>query len=297
MPTLRACGLVVLLLCAAVAATGERADLGWVNSFGIQLQNADVDELAASSFDVVVTDYSKDGSDSGAYTAAEIATVQDEGKLVLAYLPLGELSDFRFYWKSSWREGRPGFVGPENPNWPGAFKAKYWKKAFWNRVVQPHLDRILDAGFDGVWLDTVHAYWFWYLQGEDPVQSADRMAKLVRKTAEYGRATAGEQFVVVANNGLAMPDDASPTWRNNYLADIDGVNVESLFYNYWSTEDQAYRFAKLEQFADAGRKIFNIEYIDSSQHDEYFAGLLDLGFEVLGYPAAPDAALDELIDP
>jgi cysteinyl-tRNA synthetase len=296
MPTTRACVVAVLILGAAVAAA-SRTDLGWVSGFGIQLQNADVDQLAASSYHVLVTDYSRDGSDSGAYSAAEIATVQDEGKLVLAYLPAGELSDFRFYWKPSWRTGKPGFIGPENPNWPGAYKAKYWKKGFWNKVVQPHLDRILDAGFDGVWLDTVDAYWFWYLEGEDPVESADRMARLVRRVAEYARAAAGEQFVVIANNGLAMLDDASTTWRNNYLADIDGVNVESLFYNYWSPADQAYRLAKLEQFADAGKTIFNIEYIDRAKHDEYFTTLDGLEFEVHGYPAAPDAALDELVEP
>ena len=92
------------------------------------------------------------------------------------------------------------------------------------------------------------------------------MAQLVRKVAEYARAARGEGFVVVANNGLAMLDDTSATWRANYLADIDGVNVESLFYNYWSAADQAYRLAKLEQFADAGKKILNVEYIAESEH-------------------------------
>ena len=40
------------------------------------------------------------------------------------------------------------------------------------------------------------------------------------------------------------------------------MGVESLFYNYWSPEDQAYRLWKLEQFAAAGKKIFSIEYIE-----------------------------------
>ena len=282
------CGLV---LCATLSA----GDTTGINSFAIQLQNADVDELANSGYDLVVTDYSRDGSDAGAYTFDEIETVRLAGKKVLGYLPMGELSNFRFYWKPKWRTGRPNFIGPENPNWPGAYKAKYWKRGFWDKVVRPHLDRILDAGFDGIWLDTVDAYWFWYLEGEDPVQSADRMAKLVRKAAEYARAIAGDDFVVIANNGLAMLDDASTTWRDNYLADIDGVNVESLFYNFWSPEDQAYRLAKMDQFAAAGLLLLNIEYIDASQHDEYFATLAAQDLDILGYPAAADAALDELI--
>ncbi len=288
-------GLVATLLCVVAGAIAASADLTSIDSFAIQLQSADVNELAESGYDIVATDYSRDGSDAGAYTFAEIKTVRDAGTKVLGYLPMGELSNFRFYWKKKWKTGRPNFIGPENPNWPGAFKAKYWKRGFWDKVVRPHLDRILDAGFDGVWLDTVDAYWFWYLEGEDPVKSADRMAALVRKTAEYARGIAGDSFIVVANNGLAMPDDASPTWRDNYFADIDAVNVESLFYNYWSAEDQAYRLAKLEQFADAGIKLFNVEYIAESLHSEYATKLADQTLDIVGYPAAPDAALDELI--
>ncbi len=292
------CLLLVAAFCLpSLAALNGREDLSWVQSYAVQLQSADIDELVDSTYDMVVVDYSRDGTDATAYTHAEIKRVRDSGKLVLAYLPLGELSDFRFYWQSKWKTGKPGFIGPENPNWPGAFKAKYWKKRFWSKVVQPHLDRILDAGFDGVWLDTVDAYWFWYLQGEDPVRAADRMAKLVRNTAEYALAAHREHFVVAANNGLAMLDDASTTWRNNYLDDIDAVNVESLFYNFWSPEDQAYRLAKLEQFSDAGKLVLNIEYVDlQATLDEYFDTLADQAFTILGYPADPDRALDELIN-
>jgi cysteinyl-tRNA synthetase len=210
------------------------------------------------------------------------------------YLPVGELSDFRFYWKSGWRVGRPSFIGEENPDWPGAYKAKYWMNAFWSKVLQPHLDRILDAGFDGVWLDGIDAYWYWYEQGYDPVQSANRMAKLVRRVAEYARAVRGDDFIVVANNGLAMLDDASSTWRANYLADIDGVNVESLFYNYWDAEDQEYRLDMLALYAEAGKLITNVEYIDDDEHEAYFATLADQEIAIRGYAAAPDGELDEL---
>ena len=113
-------GLAMAIVCAVAAAVGGTADLTSVESFAIQLQSADTNELADSGYDVVATDYSRDGSDAGAYSYTEIKTVRDSGKKVLGYLPLGELSDFRFYWKKKWRTGKPGFIGPENPNWPGA---------------------------------------------------------------------------------------------------------------------------------------------------------------------------------
>jgi cysteinyl-tRNA synthetase len=274
--------------------SGPRADLSGAQSWALQLQGAEISELLASDYDLVVIDYSKDGTDAGAYSYAEIESVRSTGKIVLSYLSVGEASDFRFYWQG-WSEGNPAYIGPENPNYPGVHKVKYWKRAWWTQVLRPYLDRILDAGFDGVCLDGIDAYWFWYLQGEDPVESADRMAELVRRVAEYARDRAGEDFVVCANNGLAMLDDASAEWRDNYVADIDAVAVESLFYNYFSPEDQAYRLWKLEQFAAAGKKILNAEYIDLSLVVEYFDMIAAQDFEILGYPADPDALLDELI--
>jgi cysteinyl-tRNA synthetase len=286
--------VAVAAFCLPTAAE-DRADLSWVQSFAIQLQDADIDEVVDSTYDVIVVDYSRDGSDAGAYTKAEIDRVRGSGKLVLAYLSLGEASDYRFYWKGSWREGNPGFVGPENPDWPGDYAVKYWQSGWWTKAVAPWLDRILAAGFDGVWLDRVDAYWYWYEQGENPVTSANRMAQLVRKVAEYARARAGANFIVCPNNGLAMLDDASARWRANYLADIDAVGVESLFYDYWDLDDQAYRLAKLGQFAAAGKRLFGIEYIGLDLLDEYFDTLNGLDFEILGYPADPDRLLDELV--
>ncbi|MHC4550723.1 MAG: MJ1477/TM1410 family putative glycoside hydrolase [Planctomycetota bacterium] len=289
------CLVAIATVCLPGAATSGRADLSWVQSWAIQLQGAEIDELVASTYDVTVIDYSRDGTDAGAYSYGEIERVRASGKLVFAYLSLGEASDFRFYWQDGWKEGNPSFIGPANPNWPGAYKARYWKRGWWTKVIRPYLDRILAAGFDGVWLDSVDAYWFWYLEGYDPVWAADRMARLVRKVSQYARDRYGTHFVVCPNNGLAMLDDASARWRDRYLADIDAVGVESLFYNYWSPEDQAYRLWKLEQYAAAGKKLFNVEYIALDLLDEYFATLAAQSIEILGYPAAPDRLLDELI--
>ena len=90
-------GLAATLLCVVAGAIAATADLTSIDSFAIQLQSADVTELADSGYDIVATDYSRDGSDAGAYTFAEIKTVRDTGTKVLGYLPMGELSNFRFY--------------------------------------------------------------------------------------------------------------------------------------------------------------------------------------------------------
>jgi cysteinyl-tRNA synthetase len=284
-----------VLLCLPAAAVGARADLSGIDSWAIWLQEPDIDTLVDCTYDAVVIDYSYDGSEDGEFSYADIERVRDSGKTVLAYFSIGEASDFRFYWKSNWRVGKPGFIGPENPNWPGAYRVKYWTSGWWKKALRPWLDRVLAAGFDGVWLDGIDSYWYWYEQGYDPVRAANRMAKLVRKVAQYAREQAGEDFIVCPNNGVSMLDDASSRWSGRYLADVDAVSVESLFYDYWSLEDQEYRLEKLAQFDDAGKRIFSIEYIEETDWDDYFAAIDDSGLDMLGYPADPDRELDELI--
>ena len=55
---------------------------------------------------------------------------------------------------SSWLE-------EENPDWSGNYKIRYWDKN-WQQIIfgnpDAYLDKILKAGFDGVYLDLVDSY-------------------------------------------------------------------------------------------------------------------------------------------
>jgi len=293
---------VMVMLCGAVFAlvgvvsgAGSRTDLSGVGSWAIQLQDADLDAIAAADLDLVVIDYSSDGSASGEYTADDIADLKASGKTVLAYFSIGEAEDYRFYWKTSWETNPPAWLGDENPDWPGNYKVKYWKSGWWNKALGPYLDRILAAGFDGVYLDLIDSYWYWGNDRNVGVKrSANRMCKLVEKIALVARAEVGEQFIIVPQNAISIIDDASGRWRTRYLAAADAFGTESLFYDYWSSADQEYR---LGLFEEAGKKVFNIEYIGAAKYDAYFSTLADQTIDIVGYPAAPDHALDELIVP
>jgi len=286
---------VIVALVGVVSGAGTRADLSGVSSWAMQLQDADLDEIAAADLDLVVIDYSADGSGPAEYTASEIADLKASGKTVLAYFSIGEAEDYRFYWKSSWETNPPAWLGDENPDWPGNYKVKYWKSGWWNKALGPYLDRILAAGFDGVYLDLIDSYWYW---GNDKnvgvKRSANRMCKLVEKIALYARLEVGEQFIIVPQNAISIIDDASNKWRGRYLAAADAFGTESLFYDYWTKADQQYR---LGLFEEAGKKVLNIEYIGAAKYDEYFATLADQTIDIVGYPAHPDQALDELIVP
>jgi cysteinyl-tRNA synthetase len=285
----------VCVLIAVASGAGTRADLSVVGTWAIQLQDVDLAAIAAADLDVVVIDYSADGSAAGEYAASEIASLKASGKTVLAYFSIGEAEDYRFYWKSSWATNPPAWLGEENPDWPGNYKVKYWTSGWWNKALGPYLDRILAAGFDGVYLDLIDSYWYWGSDQDLGVKrSANRMAKLVEKIALYARAANGEQFIIVPQNGISIIDDSSSSWRTRYLAAADAFGAESLFYDIWSGADQAYR---LGLFAEAGKKVFNIEYIGPDEYGDYAAILADQTIDIVGYAADPDRALDELVLP
>lgn len=287
--------LAVSLLSLPFAAAAGRRDLSGAENWAVWLQGADPSALAASPYDVVVIDYSRDGSAAAAYTPVDLARLHAAGKTVLAYLSIGEAEDYRFYWKRTWKPGRPSFLAEENPEWPGNYAVRYWSPDWWTQAIRPYLDRILAAGFDGVYLDRVDAYWWWYEHGVAVRTSANRMVTLVEQIAAYARRIAGTGFVVCPQNGLAILDDASSSFRSRYLACIDAVGVESLFYGYWDLADQAYRIQKLREFAAAGKRIFDLEYMAPKSWSEYRTRLASQSFGMAGYAAAPDRLLDELV--
>ncbi|MHA1676334.1 MAG: endo alpha-1,4 polygalactosaminidase [Candidatus Njordarchaeales archaeon] len=92
--------------------TGEESE---ITSWAYQLQNANPVEIANSNFDLVVIDYSWDGTEDLKYTPQEIQLMQESGKILIAYISIGEAEDYRFYWNASWDIDPPDWIGKENP--------------------------------------------------------------------------------------------------------------------------------------------------------------------------------------
>jgi len=55
----------------------------------------------------------------------------------------------------------PSWLAEENPEWPGNYKVRYWNKDWQNIIYgkdDSYLKKILDRGFDGVYLDIIDAF-------------------------------------------------------------------------------------------------------------------------------------------
>lgn len=291
--------LITLLLIAIFTnfASAERANLTWVQNWDYWLQDINIEELKNNSSDLVVIDYSKDGSSETAFTKEEIQSLKDEGKVVLAYLSIGEAEDYRFYWKDSWNANPPSFLGEENPEWAGNYKVKYWERSWWRQVIRPYLKKITAAGFDGVYLDIIDGYYYYGEKDGKLKKRANQMVRLVEKIARFGRKKAGEKFAVFPQNGSSILDDASKKFKNRYIKTIDGIGIESLYYNIYNEADKNYRIEKLKELTLHNKLILDVEYISESKYDEYFDTVENSELNIVAYPAHPDTALDELIIP
>ena len=298
-----------------------------VSSWGYQLQGYGLRRLERLPAELLVVDYSRTGGPEGELSAEQVARLQDGPcgrRLVLAYLSIGEAEDYRYYFDASWVDesgaataAAPGFLGPTNPAWAGNYKVRYWRRD-WQRILfgvregagKSYLDRILDAGFDGVYLDIVDAYEFWgpaEIGGNDERRRAPvDMVRLVRRLARYARRTRGRpEFLLVPQNGSGLidadsyPDAVDPEaeaarQRRRYLRMIDAIGAEDTFF--FGDRDmnnplrpQRYVLDLLEVFRAAGRPVLAIEYLS---HEDKIARFLELAAEHGFAPAVGPRALD-----
>lgn len=192
-----------------------------ISSWGYQLQDFTVDELASSPYDLLVIDYSFDGSDESALTAEEVGTIQATSKTAVSYISIGEAEDYRYYFDKTWISNPPSWFDGENPDWKGNYKVKYWDSE-WQSIIFDYLDKIISANFNGVYLDIIDAYEFY----EDTVPDAgQKMIDFVGNISSYckSKSTFGQDFLIIPQNGDPLLQDET------YLSYIDGIGREDVY--------------------------------------------------------------------
>jgi cysteinyl-tRNA synthetase, unknown class len=121
-----------------------------------------IDALCGTEYDLVIMDCFFDDRPFTKDDIARLKTKPQGGKrLILSYLSIGEAEDYRYYWNPVWKTVRPAWLGDENPEWEGNYKVRYWDQSWQNIICGgdgSYLKKILDAGFDGVYLDLIDAF-------------------------------------------------------------------------------------------------------------------------------------------
>jgi len=122
-----------------------------------------------TNYDLIIMDaYNIDGELFTSDEISSLKTKKNGGKrLVVSYMSIGEAEDYRYYFNSSWvkdgkpRSSAPSWLDKENPEWEGNYKVRYWNSD-WQKIIygnkNSYTAKILNAGFDGVYLDIIDAY-------------------------------------------------------------------------------------------------------------------------------------------
>ncbi len=225
--------LVLSLVCLSAAGSFSlgskdgKLNMGWL----YQLQNADPEEIITSGFKIAVMDYSRDGTEETQYTKSAIGKMKAASIMPLCYLSIGEAEEYRYYWRSEWKN-KPQWLGRENPDWKGNYKAKYWHPE-WQAVIFAYLDKIIEQGFRGVYLDIIDGFEYWsdeeiaeHCLSEE--EAAEKMIRFVKNIAIYARKKAGNDFKIFPQNGERLLDYDHD---GSYLETISGYGVEDVLFS------------------------------------------------------------------
>lgn len=203
-------------------------------SYVIQDHFANPQALVDSHYDLMVIDQARSMSDYADYNDAllvqrlkESANHVGGNKVALCYVNIGEAEDYRWYWQEGWGIGQPSFIlGADPDGWEGNYPVKYWDSS-WKQILYAYLNRIIDDGYDGVYLDWLLGYELAMVQSAAAVEGRDavmEMVQLVKDLADYARSLR-TGFLIVAQNGAALGSYA------DYLAAIDAQAQEDVWFS------------------------------------------------------------------
>jgi cysteinyl-tRNA synthetase len=122
-----------------------------------------INAVTSTNYDLLIMDLFFD--ETTEFTASEIIQLKNKAnggkRMVVSYMSIGEAEDYRYYWESGWDSGDPSFIDDENPDWAGNYKVRYWEPE-WQAIIfgndNSYTKKIMNAGFDGVYLDIIEAY-------------------------------------------------------------------------------------------------------------------------------------------
>ena len=235
---LRAAGIALVAGLSALAGQAYAADNVVqgieIKTWGYQLQNDEPTVIAKSPYDLVVIDYQREPSLGGPFSSAELVQMKKKPdgsrRFVIAYISIGEAENYRYYWGDrNWGDARnrTPLIEKENPEWAGNLTVKYWEQEWQNLILNDadsYINRIMDAGFDGIYLDKVDIADEY--QGKTPAGTiaSDLMIQFVRKISTVTKIR-NPNFLTIAQNAEGLLDD------DVYRMAVDGIGKESLLYS------------------------------------------------------------------
>jgi cysteinyl-tRNA synthetase, unknown class len=272
--------LVLAILWHAIAPLSAQSDapvptLAAVKTWDYQLRRLNIEAAAARATDMIVVEVGTGGDGTGVKTTEDVERlrVKPDGtrRLVIAYLSIGEAEDYRVYWQPQWRTQPPAWLIGENCRWPKNYPVRYWLIDWQEIMIGPAngssdhassaLSRIMDLGFDGVYLDRVDVFQDLVDLGELKLDKA-RSTMIAFVQALSTRAKARQKtFRVIVQNAEELLDSAA------YRRAIDAIAKEDMLHGLGGTgvrntaDDIKSTRASLLRLQRDKKPVFAIEYL------------------------------------
>ena len=211
----------------------------WLYLIDSALDTTLVESIRDSTYDLVVIDFARSEEGNTDFPMLEVIQNIKSGshqKIVLAYIDIGEAEAYRTYWQPGWDIGDPEWIIGEDPDgWEENFPVAYWRdewKEIWTGE-EGYLDRIIEDGFDGVYLDWVEAYSDEFVMDvaeRDGVEPIQEMIWWVTEIADFCRKRSSD-FIVIAQNAAELAE------FSDYIGTIDAIAQEQVWFDGGADND------------------------------------------------------------
>lgn len=122
--------------------------------------------ISLTNYDVILIDLFFNETE---WTSTEVNRLKIKAnggqRIVISYINIGSAENYRYYWKKGWGLHHPLWLKRKYEGYPDEFWVKFWEKD-WQDIIygnnNSYMKKILDAEFDGAYLDNVEAYYAIY---------------------------------------------------------------------------------------------------------------------------------------
>lgn len=126
-----------------------------------------IEAISKTDFDLVTVDLFFDKYNPLTPEDVQKLKVKASGgkRLVICYINIGAAENWRYYWNPSWKLGTPAFLKKPYEGYEDEIYVEYWNPV-WQKIIfgndDSYMKKILNAGFDGAYLDNTEAYYELY---------------------------------------------------------------------------------------------------------------------------------------
>lgn len=201
------------------------------------------------------------------FSQDEINQFQSNANVMISYVSLGEAEEYRSYFATFPQE----LIVGENPNWPGNYSIRFWRKQ-WSEIVDSRIKKMIETGYDGVIYDVVDAFDLY----KEKKLYAKRMADLIWQTSINAKKLKSDFHIIIQNASSLFVhlDDAD---KIKLLQIISGATIESVFYtkNSTSLNVSPVVASYINELKASKKWVFSIEYLQEEEKIKAYLNLMN----------------------